>query len=402
MPRQRHNITRRGLIRATAATGAVAATVSVLSGCGSSSSDDSTNPVVVDESQETSILDKYKEADSPLTLKSTWSIALGNVLHPAEGTWIPCTTAGSSASPMVKGSALSLASGTVGEVISAPITSDSNVEIYDVRCSDSVYAWVELDLLTHSWWLYAQPFSDGALSGKATTLWKADSDYDPPKFCVTGSSVIWLVMPSSSGKKTSESSYCYLWNSGDSKAKAVVESPGRFATEPSVSNGMVTLVPRVGSSSSVYYGITAYKLSDELGTQVDQLVLPQSVKPMNATRIGDKFAFSIESTYSSGGVLGTMGTYIGTPDGPFLALSREPFATVSGKDGLYIIKSTSSYFVVDSSAQTYAVLAATNRCVDYGEYPGTQGQSDSFVTFATVKSQETGYPSAVSVRLFTL
>lgn len=397
----RHNMTRRGLFRATAATG-VAATIGVLAGC--KHGDDGANqPVVVDESQATSILDTYSEADLDLVEQGSWTVALGNVLHPGQGGWIPCTTAGSSATPMVKGSAFSTSSGEVVEVVSAPRASDANnVVIYDVRCSDSVYAWSELNILTHEWALYAAAFSGGALAGSVTSLWSADAEYDPPTFAVTGSSVIWQVMPSTSGSKTTEHSFCYLWKVGESSAQAVVESPGRFATEPAPSGSTVTLVPRVNADQGTYYGITAYSLDDDLSTQVDQLVLPASVRPLNAVRIGDSFAFSIEASYSSGGLLGTMGTYIGTSEGPFIMLSREPSAGVVGRDGRYVIKSRSSYFVADTKEKTYAVLGATNRCIDYGEYPARYGESDTFVTFATVKAQDTGYPTSVAVRAFAL
>ena len=404
-----HNVTRRGLIKSTAAAGAMAATVGVLGAC-KGSDEGATPPTVVDTSSADYVIDpstnesNYSVVDLPLTEETSHDIALGNVLHPAGGdVWIPMTTAGSSATPMVKASAFAPSSGSVVEVVPEPQAKGaSNVVIYDVRCSDSAYAWVELDLLTHDWTLYAAPFSDGVLTGGVTTLWSASSDYDPPKFSVAGGKVIWEIMPSVSGPKAKEHSFCYLWSTGDANAKAVIESPGRFAGEPAVSGGTVTLVPRVNATSGVYYGITAYLLSDDLSTQVDQLVLPQSVRPLNAVRIGESFAFSIEANYSTGGLLGTMGTYIGRAGGPFVALSREPAASVTGRDGTYVIKSNASYFVVNSRDRTYSILGAVNRCLGYGEYPATQGESSRFVTYATVKDEDTGYPKHVTVRSFAL
>lgn len=399
----KHSITRRGLFRATASASVAAAGVSVLAGC-KHKSEEGSSPVVVGEESATNILESYQEAEQlPIAQQGGWSISLGNVLHPGEGSWVPCTTAGSSSNPMVKGGAFSISTGQVSEVVPKPLAGDaSNVAIYDVRCSDSAYAWVELNLLTHDWTLYAAAFADGALSGTPSTLWSAGSDYDPPRFAVTDSKVLWQVMPSASGDKRSEHSFCYLWQTGDTSAQAVVESPGRFATEPAVSDGTVTLVPRVNADQGTFYGITAYSLSDKLSTKIDQLVLPASVRPLNAVRIGDRFAFSIEASYSSGGLLGKMGTYIGSGEGPFVMLSREPTAAVTGKGDTFVIKSTSSYFVVDTNAKTYSVLSASNRCIDYGEYPATLGTSDHFVTFATVKDEKTGYPSAVAVRSFAL
>ena len=187
---------------------------------------------------------------------------------------------------------------------------------------------------------------------------------------------------------------------GDANAQSVVESPGRFAIAPSVSGDLVILAPRVRADKGVYYGVTAYSLRDDLATVVDQLVLPQTVKPFYATRIGDKFVVSIEASYSSGGMFGTMGTYIGPSAGPFVSLAREPSANVAGKDDVFVIKSRTSYFVVDVKKSTYSILTAANRCVDYGEYPARVGESNDFVTFATVKSEASGYPDSVTVRSF--
>ncbi len=402
-------MTRRGLFRAGAAAGTAAAVIGVVAGCGRNTQSDSKSPTVVNDKSADYVIDpktnksKYKSVDSSLKASKEYTIATGNVLHAGEGTWLPVTTAGSSATPMVKGSALSIKTGELAEVVSKAYTkNDSNMVIYDVRCSDSVYAWSELDLLTHRWCLYAAAFSDGAISGDATTLWRANKNYDPPLFAVTGERVIWLVMPSTTGTKTAKSSVCYVWTLGDSKARAAIESPGRFATEPAVSDGTVTLTPRVRADKGTYYGITAYKVSDSLSKQVDQLVLPSTVKPMNAVRIGDDFAFSIEASYDSGGLLGTMGSYIGHGDGPFVALSREPYAPIAGKDGTYVVKSRASYFVIDTDKRRYSVLSAKNRCVDYGEYPASMGSVDDFVTFSTIKDQDTGLPSSVSVRVFSL
>lgn len=399
------NITRRGLFRAGATGAATTIAVGLLSGC-LHRGDETSDPVVVDERAQNNILDEdhgYTEVDLNLGELASWTLPVGTVLRPSSGVWIPALSAGSSAMPVVKATALSADTGTLVDVVTSMVMgTEPNMAIYDVRCSDQVYAWIEIDMLKRNWALYAQRFSDGAVSGQVSTLGEGDADWDPPLFAVTGDTVIWQVMPSISGTKTREFSYCYLWHMGDADAKAVVESPGRFAIPPSISENTVTLAPRVRADKGQFYGITAYSLSDDLATIVDQLVLPQSVRPFRATRMGERFAFSIEANYSSGGLLGRMGTYLGTGDGPFITLVREPSAQVAGTENVFIIKSRASYFVVDVDRQTYSILVASNRCVDYGEYPATEGLSSRFVTFATVKDSRTGYPSTVTVRSFAL
>ena len=394
---------RRTLIKGAAATGVAVAAVQLVSGCSSDNGQQTGNPTVVDDGSATSILDTYSEADLTLAASASWELPLGSVLFAAEGSWIPVLAAGNTAAQMIKGSALSLESGTLVDVAPQCISDGSGWVVYDARCSDSVYAWVELDMLTRSWALYATAFSAGAAQGSPSKLAEGTSDYDPPQIACTGDHVIWLTMPSITGTKRQEHSFCYLWTLGGSDATSVVESPGRFGCAPSVSGGTVTLVPRVRADEGTYYGITAYDVSDNLSSVVDQLVLPASVRPFYATRIGDSFAFSIEANYGSGGLLGNMGTYIGTGQGPFITLSREPSAQVAGTtSGLYLMKSNASYFVVNTEEQTYAVLTANDRALDYGEYPASDGECSRFVTFSTVKDESTGLPASVVVRVFPL
>lgn len=397
-------LSRRGFFKAAATTAAAGAAVTILSGCthGAEKGADTSSPVVVDEGSAPSVTDDYQYDDSVMAPAHEWSLPLGNVLHAAEGTWIPVATAGSSATPMVVASALSLESGKLLEVVSAPKGQATTTVIYDVACSDSVYAWVELDTTTRSWTLYGSRFSAGALTGDTKTLWQATSDYDPAPIACSGERVLWQVQPSLSGTKTAESSYCYLWHAGSDDATAVVESPGRFATKPNVSGDCAILTPRVRAGEGTYYGVTAYSLSDDLATKIDQLVMPAGVKPLRATRVGERFLVSVEASYSTGGLLGQMGTYMGTESAGFVKLDREPSEVGCGKGDKFVIKSRSSYFVVDLANKTYGSLDSADRCVDYGEFPARVGDCSTFVTFSTVKNADTGYPDSVTVRTFQL
>lgn len=402
MRRPRLHLSRRGFLRGVGAATAVGAAVGILPGCTNPEQHVVPDPVVVETERSINVLEEYEEVELALTEREAWDLPLGSVLHEAPGTWVAVTQAGASASPMVKGCAFSLESGELEETVSNVMGEAHTLVIYDVRCSDDVYAWVELDYLTHAWTLYAARFSEGKLDGKPSTLWEGDSNYDPPGFVCVGNAVLWQIVPSLSGDKTKEHSFCYLWKLGDANATSVVESPGRFAIAPSVSDDLVVLAPRVRPEEGVFYGVTAYSLADDLATVVDQLVLPQSVRPFYATHIGNRFAISIEANYNSGGMFGNMGTYLGSGDGPFVRLAREPSANVAGKDDVFIIKSRTSYFVVDVRMSTYSILTAANRCVDYGEFPVRVGESKDFVTFATVKDEASGYPTSVTVRSFRM
>lgn len=405
------NISRRGFLKSSVAAAVGTAVVSVASSCSSTAGTGAASPTVVDSGTATYVLGSgsiqgtYEQASDgtgtvSLASAGQWSLPNGCVLRPSEGAWKPYVRPSELAASMTSAGAISVSSGQSLTLV-ASARSGGTFVVYDAHCSDSVYSWTEIDLVTRDWRLYAAPFSNGVL-GTASTLWEGTSDYDPPSACCSGTSVVWLVMPSSSGAKTAENSSCYLWQVGGTSADEVVRSQGRFGCGPSISDGNVTLTPRVRVSEGRYYGITAYSLDSGLSTQVAQLVLPSTVSPLRAVYMGDAFAFSIEANYGTGGLLGNMGTYIGSGDGQFVALPREPAADVSGKGGVYLVKTLASHLIIDTNAQTYSTLVAPNRALDFGDYPASMGTTSTFVTFATVKDQDTGYPSSVTVRAWSL
>lgn len=395
------SLTRRGFFKAGGLAGIAAATIGVAAGCTNTPESTSADePVLLDVADAVDVTDEFEEVDFSLKQNGAFQLPLGSVLREAEGNWIPIMSVGKKATPMVYASALSLASGNLHEVLSGPITQDANMVIFDVRCSEKVFAWVELNTVSRDWVLYARGFDDGVLLDNTSALWQADSNWDPPGIAVSDTAVIWQVRPSLSGNKTAESSFCYLWRLGAANAKAVVESPGRFAFPPSVSDGAVTLCPRVLPDSGQYYAVTSYNLSDDLSTVLDQLVFPRGVRPYRGARIGGRTVASVEANYDSGGLLGGMGTYIKMGERDFVRMVREPVAGLCGHGDKVIIKSRASYFVIDVAEKTYSFLPATDRCVDYGEYPARSGECSSFITFATVKDSGEGYPSFVSVRSF--
>lgn len=117
--------------------------------------------------------------------------------------------------------------------------------------------------------------------------------------------------------------------------------------------------------------------------------------------MGDSFAFSIEASYDGVGSLGNMGTFIGREGGPYAYLSREPAACVAGKGTRYLMKTRASHCLIDTAEQTYALLACPDRALDYGDYPASEGVTDTFVTYAAVKDDQ-GVPASVTARAFTL
>ena len=395
-------ITRRGFLLGGIAAGA--GTAAALAGCSSKtgSSDDAAGEpqVVKDNSKIVSVVDDYEAVDDiKMEAASTWTLPLGTVLAYDEGDYAAAMLAPASAKHANTLGVLSLGDGSLTTLVEDP-KMGSACGFYEMRCGESVFAWVEMDYATSKWTLWAQPFSGGALSGAAQKLDRGGADYDPPMFTVMGSSVIWYKMPSTSGKKTSADSLCYIAEPGG-KAETIWKSTGRFACAPRVSDGILTITPRVRNDEGVYYGMTAVDLTDGNFSRRAQLVLPTSVSPFEAVYMGEKFAFSIEASYDGVGSLGNMGTYIGTEGGPYVYLAREPLACAAGKGNRYLVKSQASHFLINTHAKTYGTLLSPDRSLDYGDYPASAGSVDSFVTYATVRNAQ-GVPESVTARLFSL
>ena len=388
-----------GAVAGTAALAAIS-----LTGCSSDDGETDTTEatgepqVITDDSKIVDVFDEYESADSTLEPTYTWTLPLGTVLFHSEGSWSAAMFAPESALHVNTLGVVSLVEGTTVTLVEDPLNG-SGYEFYDVRCGSGVFAWVEEDFGTGDWMLIAQEFSEGALTGDPVELDSGDEDWEPAKFATTGSSVIWLKMPLASGNKSTENSHCYRWKVGNSSGKDLYESPGRFATAPRVSDGVLTISPRVNASDGTYYGMTAIDLDD--ASVIERLVMPESIKPFEATYMNSQFAFSVEANYGYGGSLGNMGTYIGNEGGPFISVSREPLACVVGKGSTYFVKVKSSHYAVDTDAETYAVLSAPSKTLDYGDYPASEGTTDCLVTYATVRGDD-GTPESVCMRVFDL
>lgn len=393
------NITRRRF----AASSAAAIAAIALTACDDDNTKKTTGTpqVIKDDSSIIDVLKTYKEdAASAPAATATWTLPLGTVLFHSEGGYAAAMLAPASAvTPNTLG-ILSLASGGVATVLSEP-KAGTGWTFFDVRCSKGAFAWVEMNYTTARWRLYGQAVSAGALTGEPVQLDEGDADFEPPQFSCYGASVFWLHMPLATGKKTSSSSHCYRWNVGDAKGVELLRSTGRFATPPRVSNDILTVTPRVNNEQGTFYGMTALNIANDKSNQVDQLVLPEAVRPFEAVYTGEAFAFSIESAYSSSGALGQMGTFVGREGGPFIYFSREPAAQIAFDGHRYLVKTQSAHYLIDTDKQVYTGISSPDRSLDFGDYPASEGGIKSFLTYATIRNAQ-GVPESVTARLFAI
>lgn len=396
-------ISRRRFALGSAAAGAAAMATAALSGCESKNKAKSTSgePQVVDDSSQIiDALEEYEGKDTGLNPVQSWNLPLGTVLFHSDGTWAAAMMAPESAQHVNTLGVLSLSNGSLTTLKEDPTLGRTN-SFFDVRSATGVFAWVEIDYSTRIWVLLAQPFNGGALSGDPVQLDTGDKNWEPPQFTAAGSMVIWQKMPLASGDKRSSDSHCYRWTVGDAQGTEVWKSTGRFATPPRVSDGILTIAPRVHNDEGTYYGITAVDLEDASNTKLDQLVLPASVRPFEAVYTGEVFVFSIEASYDSAGSLGKMGTFVGREGGPYVYFSREPSAQVAYNGTRYFIKTQSAHYMIDPTNQIIDSISSPDRSLGFGDYPASEGSTSTFLTYATIRDAK-GIPSGVVARTFAI
>ena len=401
-PADRRGVTRRSFtLGSIAAVGAGMVAIS-LSSCGSSDvKETSGEPQVVDDSQLVGVLDgDYESAGSPYTAVQEFTLPLGTLLFHSGGSWAAALMAPESSQHVNTLGTMSLSTGVLNTLIETP-TQGAAYEFFDVRCTDDVFAWVEIDYATRAWTLIGQGLYNGQLNGDPVQLDSGDIDWEPPRFTTWNTSVIWQKMPLATGGASTKDSHCYQWTLGDTEGRELWTSHGRFAASPHVADGVLTIAPRVNVDEGTYYGMTAIDLTDGNHTQRDQLVLPSGVAPFEAVYVNEQFAFSIEASYDGRGSLGNMGTFIGREGGPYIYVRREPLACVAAWGSRYLIKAQTSHFVVDTEAQTYATLSAPDRSVDYGDWPASEGATSQFLSYATIRNEQ-GIPDHVTARVFSL
>lgn len=405
-------LTRRQFAAAAAATAATALGARSAAAAPSSASDTATSSTSDSSARSaesdtndviTSVLD-FEDTSTQTTFEPlvTFELPLGSQVFMDCDTRAAVLQTNETARPLTVIGCLDLQSGSYGVVLPQPVGEGCSPS--ECHLTQRMAAWVETDNATDAWTLYAAPFDGSAIvvGPSVTKLAEGDANWLPPQVAVSGSTVVWQLMPDPSGPYVQQSSTAWRWDLGSAEATSIFTSPGRFACAPNINAGVLSIAPRVDADKGVYYGLVALDL-DGADKEQDRLTLPLSVKPFFVTRIGDDFAFSVEANYdSSTGDLGRMGYYVGRGEGPFLALRKEPSAQVGYVGGKYVMRGQLCYFVIDPKDKSFAILSSASGCVDYGDYPATAGTTTYFVTYSAVKDESTGIPAKVLVRTFTL
>ena len=349
-------------------------------------------------------------------------------------------------SPLATVSILRLTSGYYFSIINQAVGAAEGFEIYDVRASAEGVVWTEVNILEGVWRIYGAPLADASL-GTPRLLDQDTDDWETPSLAICGKEAFWQVLPnaqgpkktsastlrcasvtgaasgasstsatagasdasaSASGTSTANSSSAAASNSASTSAyEVVLSSQGRMCTPVYASDDEITVTPRA-QASGVYYQLTVINANTH--EIKETMVLPQSMKPLEAGYGETGFMFSFEGIYSYGDGIANLGTYAPKTDArganysaaPWFHFARTPSAPPCWCGNYLMVKSTRSVVGVDLASDTYFLLNSISGSDTYGDYLASTGSRKRILVFSNVNDNATSSSNKYCcARIFT-
>lgn len=331
-----------------------------------------------------------EEIGTYVTLVGNFEMPYGTLLWTSNDSVAACLLpTEESAKPLTKVALLYLGSGEYPTVLEGGVGQAEGFDIYDVRASEQGIIWTEANILDGIWRIYAASLNNGTL-GSPTLVDEGDSGWETPTIAAVGMNAFWQVLPALGGENTAEDSLLKRTRFGSgSTVETVFASTGRMSTPPCPADGGLVITPRT-NTSTVNHQLT---LLDADSCEVrDKLVLPTSMKPLEAGYGDTGFNFAFDAIYNYGDGIAKLGTYTparshGTEDYaglPWFSFARTPTAAPAWSNGWFIVKSNQAVCGVDINSMTYFALPLESGCDDYGDYLATSGTASAFVTYTNV------------------
>lgn len=330
-------------------------------------------------------LDSYTEIEdiAPLCdIKEVAKYPKGTMLFSSGDQLAAALNVGESANPLSTCSLVKLADGSITKALNAAVGVNDGFSLFTVRASNTTLAWVESNYLTSDWAVYSAQIGESANIGQPVKLDEGNADYDTPELAVIGSTVYWIVQPTSNGPRASENSH--LKAAGGAVAAEILTSRGRFNGGLSTSGNVLTAMPRADTSSGVHYELTA--IMSGTGSVVAKQILPRSYRPSNAVYVNNAFAFTIPASYDYGGGIANVGTYFPIAGNQWLRLTKQSLTPPGMCYGWLFAKSGSRTVFVDTKGERYFVVDAPDNCESYGDYSVCTGEVNAVYNYATVRS----------------
>lgn len=344
----------------------------------------------------TLVTSAYEQLDDYTTRMQnaiTVELPYGTLVFATDDAVAVCLIPTNGAAPLNTVSLLTLGGGQEIPLLEGAVGMNEGYEIYDVRASSSGIIWVEADILDNIWRVYGATLEgDSYTLGEVLLLDEGDSSlYETPTLGISGNYGFWQVLPKLGGEAITEDSLFKRTIFGSGNAEVIYASHGRMATPPYSCADSIVISPRV-DTTGIYYQLTVIDAAS--GEERDTLVLPASMKPLEAAYGPTGFAFSLDAWYQYEEGLSSIGTYTPTSlpgadteaynSASWICYDRAPTAPPAWCSGNLIVKGRYSIVGVDIAAQETFVLDLDSGSDTYGEYLATTGEREGIVTFTNI------------------
>lgn len=329
------------------------------------------------------------EPDAAVSLAGSFELPYGTQVWANSDTVAVCLVPGETSTPLATVALLWLGSGTTQTVLGEAIGQAEGFSIFDVRASDQGIIWVEADIPDGTWRVYTATLSADGTVGQATLVEEGDSDWEMPQIAAVADKAFWQMLPRTDGEASTESSTLRAAQMGSADAHTAYTSDGRMATPPYGTADGVVITPRA-EASGVYYQLTYLDAASE--SVLDSVVLPASMRPLEAGYGETGFMFSFDAIYDYGDGISQLGTYAPSVDAAgadysassWFRFGRTPTAAPSWCGSYLMVKSTTSVVGANLATNEVFALPVEDGADDYGDYLATTGTHGTVVTFSNI------------------
>lgn len=387
---------RRGFLRGVVGAGALAAAGS-LAGC-HKGTDGSAGLMVPSSSLVTT--DDLEEAwfDDVLSCDVDVDLDLGTMAWGIDDQYALLMQTGEGARPLNTLGLFNLQSGSVSSLLDQAVGADEGFDIYEARASSDLLLWTEVNYSTYDWRVYCSPLDSSMGMGSNTLYDQGPADFMPPLLCACGDQAVWTVSPDEEGAHAKDGSVVKARSLSEGGDRRLANPRGYLLAIPERSDGVVTTVMRADTDSTNYQLLAQRPGSGEV---VSQVIMPPSVRPMDAILLDGRFAFQIEASFSSNSAIAQMGTYFDIGDGRYLRINRVPSCTPALHGGWLITKSGKATLCIDPAGGRYVIVDAPPHSLGHGDYLATSGACGRFLVYSTVTDENDAAQRHVQARVYS-
>ncbi len=338
---------------------------------------------------------EIEDSSTVMGLSGSYELPYGTLVWASDSTYAACLVPTEGSKPLTKVTLLTLSNGTKTTAVSQAVGQDEGFEIYDVRACEKGLVWTEANILDGTWRIYSAALSNGE-AGTPSLAEEGSSDFETPTLAAAGSYAFWQVLPNKNGSKSSQPSRLARVRFGADDAEDVYTSNGRMCTQPYSAGDSVVITPRTASSGTRY---AIVRIDAQTGDVVDSIVLPSSMKPLEAGCGDTGLLFSFEAIYNYGDGIANLGTYIpasetepvandlgnsGYSNVPWFRHAVTPTAPPAWCGKWIIVKDSYNVCGFDPSSKQYFMLEVKSGAPSFGDYLASTGSVDRLVTYSNI------------------